>query len=159
MLFATGEVARLLGEAFLDPGEQLENTLHVGFEVFFVLAQEGAYLEVFFDRHPLEETAVLRNHRHTPLASPTRAPVGNFRAVEEDLSGRGHQHPEDGLERGGLARGVTSEKTDDLSRVDLQVYVLEHMNRPVVGVHFPELEDGSAFVAHEASPSVAGRPR
>src|SRR5690606_39889757 len=166
LLLATGQRPGLLVQALLDPGEDLEDALHVLFDVLPVLTQVGADLEVLPHRHPLEQATVLGDHRHAGLHALCGGPPGHVLAVDVDGSAGRLDDAQDGLERGGLAGGVASQEADHLAFVDDEVDVLQDVGGSVVGGDALELENRRpSVVDHAFCSSVvdlrcsAGRPR
>ena len=162
LLLAARQRARLLGQAFLHPREKVVDLLHVLDDAVLVVAKICAKLEVLLDRQPLEEATVLRDHGDAiddPVAG--RLVVDNL-AVQDHLTRGRRDHAQQGLQRRGLARSVAAQQTDQFSRVDGQVHVLEDVDGAVVGVDLTELQEcrgpvGRTVLGHRLAST--GRPR
>ncbi len=140
MLFPTAQRPRTLIEPLLDPGKELENTLHIFEDPVAVIALEGADLQVLPHAHAFEESPIFGNHRDAALNNRLRSQPADLFSSEYDFAVGGHHIPEDGLQGGRLAAGIPAEQADDFARIDNDINLAEDLNWPVVRIDLPELE-------------------
>src|SRR5262245_18697376 len=113
-----------------------------------------AHLEVLEDSHPREHAPAL-GHGRDPALDDLARPKGVDRLTAEgDRPLAGAHQAEHGLHGGGLAGGVAAEQRDDLPLSDLVAHALEHVERAVVGMHVPHVQEERARRLH-----AARRPR
>jgi len=81
--------------------------------------------KVVLDRQPLEDARLLREISHPQLSALVHGQGGHIASVEGDRALIGVDHTDCHPEGGGLAGSVSTQKTDDLSRLDMEAQMVD----------------------------------
>ena len=151
LALAAGELAGGLAPSLLQDREEVEDPRHgVGDALG---ADVGAHLQVFLDGHGGEDVALLRHKAHALAHALLRAQPGDVLAVEPDRALPQHDHAEDRLHRGRLARAVGPHDHGDLTLLGLDGAVADDVRAAIAAGH--------AFAGEKAhdAPAPRRRPR
>ena len=128
---AAGERAGKLPVALLQAGEELIHPLDILFDLFLILAQVGADLEVFEYGHVREHAPSLGNLRDARGENGVDGLAEQLLVVVGDGAGLGLDKAGDGTQRGGFARAVRADEGDDLAVGHLHVNAAQRLNAAV----------------------------
>ena len=94
-------------------------------------AHDAADLEIFLDRHLLEDPAALRDKRDAGARRKMRRLAGEVATVEQDAAGGRLHQPHDRLDGRTFSRAVGAEQRDDLALLDREAHAVQHLDLAV----------------------------
>lgn len=140
LLFASRERPAQLVAPLGEPGEQLEDVIHILSDTSLVLPEVGPHVEILGDGHVGEYPPALRDLYDPEREDPVRTHAVDGLAHEVDLAIARRHDTADGHERGGLAGAVRADQRHDLSLGQIQGDALERMDAAIVGVEVLHLK-------------------